>query len=306
MGTHIRYYLLGLWRELFNKPIFLWAQAIAFKVLVAMVPVVLLATGITGRILKQDRPFAYVERVIRDLLPSYGGDAVVAFLGTLQNASVRFTVIGAIGIVLTTVTLFTTLRVVLSHIFSEDWHEQRSLCRGYMFDFQMAVQTGVLFVASVGITVFMQTGGDSVLASIGMEGTWLQQLWATLVQGSLIVLPVLISLAMFFQLYWFIPKPRPPKRAAFTGAVTAALMWESGKLGVTEYASRFGFADGWQAALGDTFLLVLLLVVWAYYSGLILNIGALVALLYERRHRRPKSQSGVIVQSPSTEILTDA
>ncbi len=308
MGTEIRYYLREIWKELFSKPIFLWAQAIAFKVLLAMVPVVLLATGIAGRILKQDRPFAYIERGIRDLVPAFGGDQIVAFLATLQDASLKFTVIGAVGILLTTLTLFTTLRVVLRSIFSEDWHEHRSLLKGYLFDFRMAVQTGILFLTSVGLTIFMQTGGNSMLARLGMEGTWLEQSWAVLVQGSLWVLPVLISLAMFFQLYWFIPQPRPPKRAAFAGAVTAAVLWESGKLGVTEYASRFGIADGWQSALGDTFLLTILLVVWAYYSGLTLNLGALVALLYERNRRDspPETEAGPLAEGPSTEIPTNA
>lgn len=307
MGNFVRYYIAGLYRELWEKPIFLWAQAVAFKVLIALVPILLLGTGILGLFLRADRSFFYIERAIRDLFPEYGADELVEFLSSLQDTGSQFTIIGAIGIVITSVTLFTTLRTALGHIFSEDWHEQRSLLQGYLFDFQMALQTGVLLLASIGMTVFMQTAGSVGLGQIGMGGTWTSAVWTSAVQTLLFLLPIVISAGMFFQLYWFIPKPRPPMRAALAGAVTAAILWEAAKIGVTAYATQFGVIGGWQSALGDTFLLILLVVLWAYYSGLVLCLGALVALLYERSHRDRPDRGGsqeIQVDTASTELTT--
>ncbi len=48
----LAYYAGGLYREINRKDVFLWAQAIAFKVLITIVPVVILATGIFGQMLK--------------------------------------------------------------------------------------------------------------------------------------------------------------------------------------------------------------------------------------------------------------
>ena len=309
MGTYVRYYLNGLYREVRDKPVFLWAQAVAFKVLITLVPFLLLGTGVIGLFLQADRPFLYAERLIRDVFPAYGADDLVTFLSTLQNSSGRFTAIGSLGLVITSVTLFTTLRTVLGHVFSEDWHEQRSILGGYLFDLRMALQTGVLLLASIGLTLFMQTVGSVGLQRVGMEGTWLAELWTSAAQTGLLLLPLVISMAMFFQLYWFIPKPRPPKRAAVAGAVTAAVLWESAKLGMTTYASTVGFASGWASALGDTFLLILLVVLWAYYSGLVLSLGALIALLYERLHRTGPDRgvsAEIRVDTASTEMVTHA
>ncbi|MBO6573778.1 MAG: YihY/virulence factor BrkB family protein [Rhodothermales bacterium] len=308
-SLYLRYYLTGLVRELRDKPVFLWAQAVGFKVLIALVPFLLLGTGLVGLFLQADRPFFYIERAVRDLFPSYGADELVAFLATLEESSGRFTIIGGIGIVITSVTLFTTLRVVLDHIFNEDWHEQRSILRGYLFDLQMALQTGFLLLASVAVTIFVQTAGRSAPDQLGVDGTFIAELWGALAQGALYALPVLLSVAMFFQLYWFIPKPRPPKRAALAGAVTAALLWEAAKTGVTVYAANFGFDGGWRAALDDTFLLIILVVLWAYYSGLVMSLGALVALLYERLHREgPEGLAApeIVVESASSEMVTHA
>ncbi|MFT5143324.1 MAG: membrane protein [Rhodothermales bacterium] len=306
MGSVLRYYISGLYRELGEKPIFLWAQAVAFKVLIALVPILLLATGVFGFVLKSERPFQYVGRALREVFPAYGADELVAFLSTIQASSGRFTILGAIGIILASVTLFTTLRSVLGHIFSEDWHEQRTPLRGYLFDLRMAGQTGVLLLASVAVTVFMQTEGNLALTLIGMQGTWVSELWTSVAQISLLVLPFALSAAMFFQLYWFIPIPRPPRRAAFVGAMTGALLWELAKIGITSYAGAFGLRNGWQSALDETFLLIILIVLWAYYSGLILSLGALVALLYERMHREPPSHDAgtITVETASSEMKT--
>ena len=301
MVRPIRYYLDGLYRELWRKPIFLWAQAIAFKVLLAIVPLLLLGTGILGQVLRQQRPFAYVEGVVRNLFPEYGADQLVAFLSGLQDAGGRFTLIGALGMVVTSVTLFTTLRIVLGHIFSEEWHQQRTALRGYLFDLQMAVQTGVLLLSSIGVTVFIQTADPAGVEQL--DSAFVTRTWDWIAQGSLYALPVLLTVTMFFQLYWFIPIPKPPKRAALAGAVVGALLWEAAKIGVTEYAARFGVEGGWQSALGDTFLLVILIVLWAYYSGLVLNMGAIVALLYERAHRETVPHHPTrIVETASTEV----
>ncbi|NNE71784.1 MAG: YihY/virulence factor BrkB family protein [Rhodothermales bacterium] len=308
MGQLITYYLRGLYRELFEKPIFLWAQAVAFKVLIALVPLVLLATGVLGLFLRADRTFFYIERVIRDLVPTYGADELVTFLSGLEASGSQFTILGVLGIAITSLTLFTTLRTVLGHIFDEDWHEQRTLLQGYAFDFQMAVQTGFLLLGSIGITIFMQTVGSSGPGYVGLDGTWVSEGLSGGVQALLLILPAVLSTVMFFQLYWFIPKPRPPKRAAFAGALAASLLWEAAKVGLTVYASQFGLEGGWQTALGDTFMLILLVVIWAYYSGLVLCLGALVALLYERHHRigpdREDHAMEMAVETASTELKT--
>jgi len=286
------YYVRGLFRQLYEKEIFLWSQAIAFKVLITLVPTVILGTGVLGRVLRQERPFAYVERVVRDIVPDYGADRLVGFLGQLQGASTALTIIGVATLLVTVVTLFTTLRIVLANIFREDWHSSRSLLHGYLFDLRMALQAGLFFLGSVGLTVIVQTTGTpgvNLLDDVGVGTNWLRALWDAAVHGFSVGLPYLLSVGMFFQLLWFTPIPRPPKRSALAGALFGALLWEAAKGGFTAYATRMGsFEAGFLSLLGDTFVLVILLLFWAYFSGLVLCTGAIVTLLYEARHRSRK------------------
>jgi membrane protein len=301
VASTLRYYLSGIYRELHNKDIFLWAQAIAFKVLVTFVPLVVLGTGLAGKILQRERPFRYVEALIRDFFPAFQSDQLVRFLSQLQLSAGTLTLIGSIGLILTAVTLFATLRSVLANIFREEWHEHRSLWRAYAFDIRMALQVGLLFVLSITITIMMRTlnaSGIEFLQSSGFSPSWLRAGWQDGFRLIGLTLPFLLSIAMFFLLFFFTPKPHPPKRSALTGAFVAALLWELAKIAFTLYATRAGgFQRSWMSALGDTFVLSLAFVFWAYYSGIVLNIGAISTLLHERKHRNGLPTVEAIVAS---------
>lgn len=283
------YYARGLYREFVNKTVFLYAQAIAFKALITFVPLVILATGIAGNVMQRERPFSYVEALVRDFLPSYQSEQLMGFVSQLQEASGTLTIIGLGGLAITAITLFTTLRIILSQIFKEEWHRQRSILGGYAFDFRMALQVGLIFTISIAATLVFQ-GLDAswgvVQRVLGSESIWLEQGWHNVFEWTSVLLPFLLSFAMFFMLFYFVPIPRPPKRSVAIGATVTAILWEAAKYAFAFYATRIGYFDrSWLSALGETFSIVIFIVFWAYYSGMVLIIGALVTLLHERRHR---------------------
>jgi len=287
-----RYYLRGLVREMYTRQVFLWAQAIGFKVLITTVPLILLGTGLAGNILRQPRPFESIESLIRDFLPAYQSDQIISFLSQLQSASATLTLIGVVGLTITAVTLFTTLRTVLANVFREDWHEHRSFIGGYIFDIRMAIQVGLFFIASTLITIARQTLNENSITKLqefGLDYAWLTEGWQGALDWFGVILPLLLSTVMFFQLIWFTPLPKPPWKSALMGAAFTGVLWELGKIVFSAYAANFAsFEDSALAALGDTFIFVIVIVIWAYFSGLILTMGAIVTLLHERKHRRPE------------------
>lgn len=279
-----KYYALGLYLELSAKNVFLWAQAIAFKVLVTIVPIVILATGIIGRVLQGKDAFAAVSEFIRELLPGSQSQQLIDFLNQLQDASATIVGIGGIGLFLSAMSLFITLRIAVSNAFEQNWHEQRSLLRGYLFDARMVVQVGILFLLTVGLSVFLPSFVDNVIVhQIGENVHWIRWLWEQTLWFTRLLLPLLITTAMFFQLYYLVPKPPPRRRSAFAGALIAAVLWEAAKQAFTVYATYVGYGTGTEA-LGNTFGLIVAFVFWVYFSGVVLMIGAVVASLREHRH----------------------
>ena len=284
-----KYYLKGIFLEIRDRPVFLWAQAIGFKVLITIVPLIILGTGLVAQLLRRERPFQVVEAAIRDILPAYQSGELISFLSQLQSVAGRLTLVGSLGLIVTAVTLFTTLRIVLASVFQEDWHKQRSILHGYAFDLRMAIQVGLLFTVSISLTVVAQTINTNLfwgLSEIGVDAPGLQSGWMHVVDGLGLILPYLVSIIMFFQLLYFTPLPHPPWKSAAMGAGVAAMLWEGAKVGFSEYATRLGsFEQSGLAALGDTFVLIIILVFWAYFSGLVLAIGAITCMIHERRHR---------------------
>ena len=290
------FYFDGILKQFGNKNVFLWAQAIAFKVLVSVVPIVVLGAGILGRFLRRDEFFEMTTRIAVEFLPSTLANYVIGFAQDLQRLSGTVTTIGIIGILITALTLFSTLRAVLSNVFREKWHTHRSVLQSYLFDLRMAVQVGLLFILTVSLSIGVQTlqiADVGVLSGGAISFIDFRDSWPAIVRTLGFFLPFALSLAMFFQLYYFTPIPRPPKRSVFLGASIAAVMWELAKQLFTHFAARLGAikyfldmsnTDGF-AALTETFGMIVAFVLWSYYSGIVLIIGGIAVVLHESRHR---------------------
>jgi membrane protein len=291
LAESVQYYLRGLYRELTAKNVFLWAQAIAFKVLVTVVPIVILSTGVIGRILQGEDAFTAVERFIRGLLPPSQSNELITFLEQVERASGTIVGVGGIGLFLSAMSLFITLRIAVSNAFEQNWHEERSLLRGYVFDIRMVLQVGFLFLLTIGLSaVLPSVFNDVILNDLGQEVRWLRWGWNNLLYTTGVLLPFLVTTAMFFQLYYLVPQPHPRKRSALSGALIAGLLWEATKQAFTYYATYVGRFEQYGAgaeglsALGNAFGLIIAFVFWVYFSSIILMLGAIISSLHEHRH----------------------
>ncbi len=298
----VRYYLAGIWKRANEVPIFIWAQAIAFKVLVTILPLILIATGIFGLVLRQENPFDTVAGYLRTFLPSGPNESLVTLLYQLQEASSTITIFGGVFLFLTVVTLFSALRYIIATAVG-DRHTYRSILGGYVFDLRMVVQVGLLFLLSFALTFainYVSTESTAVLSRIGFDPDMLKQGWRLVLRAVSLLVPYGISLLMFVQLFYFIPRPSPPSRSAFFGATVSAVLFEIAKNGFTIYAtytgtfSRYasGDSDAALGGLGGIFGLLLAFVFWVYFSGLVLIIGAIMTGLHEHRHHPPRSRIG--------------
>lgn len=301
----VRYYAAGIWKRANEVPIFIWAQAIAFKVLVTILPLILIATGVFGLVLRQENPFDTVAAYLRSFLPPGQNEGLISLLYQLQESSPTITIFGALFLLVTVVTLFSVLRYVVATAIG-DRHTYRSILGGYVFDVRMAAQVGLLFLLSFGVTVALNVvsaESTAVLAGWGLDPGLLRRGWRIVLRVVTILVPYSLSVLMFLQLFYFIPRPSPPSRSAFFGAAVSAVLFEIAKNGFTLYATysgRFDFGGGEVegassgaaalGGLGGVFGLLLLFVFWIYFSGLVLIIGAIMTGLHERRNRPERSR----------------
>ena len=295
-----RYYGGGLFKVFTTEPVFLWAQAIAFKTLVTLLPLLLLAAGIFGLVLRQGDPFETVSGFLRSFLPPSQSDGLVELVMALQEASGTITVVGALFFLVTVITLFGTLRYVVGAAMGETRHNMRTIVGGYVFDLRMVAQVGSLFLLSFFTTAavrVLSARSGAAAARIGLDPGVIDAATGGLAQAVTVLIPYVLTVGMLAQLYYFVPRPHTPFRSALVGAAAGALLFEGAKNGFALYATYVAQFDRYAGesadrlgGLGGVFGLILAFVFWVYLSGLILVVGASVAALHERRHRPRRSR----------------
>jgi membrane protein len=252
---------------------------------------VLLATGVLGFWLRGPSPFETVAGYLRSFLPPALSEPLLGLVFELQKASSTLTVVGSLALGLAAVSLLATLRYVVGQAMGPDRHTPRSIHRGYLFDLRMTLQVGLLFLLSFGLTFAVNVLSVHSLVWAGRAGfdpTLVERGWRVVLRLLALLVPYLLSVGMFTQLFYFVPRPPPPIRSAFVGATVTAALFEAAKNAFTYYARYVGDFDRYSSGPGDTlggvFGLIIGFVFWVYLSGLVLVIGTMVVALHEARY----------------------
>jgi len=289
----LSFYAGGITRRFVEEDVFLWCGGVAFKVLVTFLPLSLLAFGIFGLFLRRESILFGLTRFLESFLPGDQTIAVVRVLQAYAGASNTITVVGVVALLITGVSLFTTLRIVLENVFHKT-HERRTTLHGYLSDLRMAVLCGGLFVLSMGISLLLvnlSRYGVDVISWIDAEALTLERAWRTLVTWLGYVVPLAITSALFFLLFYLTPRPHPSPGSAIIGALFTGVGWELAKHAfalVARHTSTFERLRNVDEliglnALGEVFVLAVVLVFWMYYSSVILVIGGMITALRDER-----------------------
>jgi len=268
-----------------DDDIFFLAGGIAFNVLVAALPFLLLLIAVFGYALKaavDDPEQTAVSYVLSILPPSQR--IVTLTRGLVRQVVGGRTQFGILGLVLfiwTSTRLFGSLRSVLKHIF--DLPEERNIIRGKIFDLGMVVIAGTLFALNTGITVIVEAAQAYGVEWLGLAG---RHEWEVLQRVSARLLAFAFILLMFMLIYRFLPLRRTPWRIAIVAAVFTAVVWEMLK-GI--FAWYVGTVADYRTTYGTLATLVLL-ILWIYYSAIVFVLGGEVAQVYDllRRRRRQR------------------
>ena len=268
-------FITHLYTKAGEDDVFFLAGGIAFDVLFAAVPFLLMLVGIFGIVLARvvdDPRKAAVDYIVNILPPT---EAVVArtykIVDTVLAGRTSFGVIGLVLFLWISSRLIATLRASLKEIF--DLPEERGMIEGKVFDLQMVFVAGTLFLANTGITLVLDAAQRLGIRVVGSR--WLDVETVQLVWGRLLAF-VFIFL-MFLSIYRYLPRRRTPWRMALVAAVFTSLAWELLK-GL--FAVYILYATSWQEVYG-ALVTPMILVLWIYYSALVFILGGEVAHVYE-------------------------
>ncbi len=274
-------------RRVFQKAdedlIFFMAGAISFNMLVAFVPLLLFAVGVSGMVMSARfvDPSALVVDFLQRSLPATQGDldlaqAVRDQVTALLDQRRGFTVVGAGLLVWFSTRLVGTLRTALREIF--DMPLGRSIVRGKLFDIQVVLVGGLLLLVNVGVTTGLQAAESYGVQLLGLEGEALSAFESLLAQG----LAFGSIWVLFLGVYRYLPVRPIPWSTAVVAATFTAVLHELLKAGFGWYVTEVA---NYRTTYGNLITLAVLFF-WIYYEAIGFILGGEVAQVWTMRRAR--------------------
>jgi len=263
--------------------IFFMGGAISFNVLVAIIPLLLFAVGVSGMVLQARfvDPASVVVNFLGQALPVFREEVDLAAqvrreISGILGQGANLTLLGAALLVWLSTRLVGTLRTVLREIF--DISRSRTLVGGKLFDIQVVLVGGVLFLLNLWLTAGVRAARDYGVDLLGLQGTSVSIVQRWTAHG----LAFVSIWLLFLGIYRYLPARRIPWKAAFIAATFAALIHELLKGGFGWYVTQVA---NYRSTYGNLLSLAVLYF-WIYYSALGFILGGEVAQVWTMRRAR--------------------
>ena len=277
-----------MWDNAGEDNVLFLAGGIAFNILLAAVPFVLLLVWGLATLLNRSSAEAneVVSRYLDRLLPAHvetpdsGTHKLIADILTAHQSLGLWS---AIGFIWFSTRLFGSLRTVLASVF--DIESERGIIQGKLFDIKITVLSTVLLTAYTLISTYVLVATKSsvqVLEDLGIRKDVMGQARAW---GTHLVATCILAV-MFFALYKFLPVRRVRTKTAWVAAIFTTLLFEAAKLVFALYVSSFNPGS----LYAGTVAAIVVVVFWVYYAALLFILGGEVGQVYELRRTRKRQR----------------
>jgi membrane protein len=280
----INHYFTGLYKRANDHHVFLLAGGLAFSLIICFLPLLFVIFSVLGMLLDQpeivnkinafvDRAFPYANQseFIKQLIL-----ARVQEFKLFKNIA---GLIGLIGLFFAASGLFSSIRTTLDVAFR--LKSETSLFKDKLKDISLVLLVLFFFLFSItilpGFKIAKNFAGKIAELSImrlGFVGDLLSD-----------VLSFLFIFIVFSLIYLYVPRPKIPIKAVLVSSLSASVLWELAK-------NLFGFYIANMADYGKVYgaySLVIVIILWIYYSSLVLIIAAEIGQLYRERAAKKES-----------------
>lgn len=299
----------GMFKETFARfgadkaPV--WAAALAYSTAFAIAPLLIIAIGIAGAVIgvtngghghhvAEDKLIGTIGSVAGSQAAE-GIRAMVTAAFNSHQGSVLAQVLGWATFVLAASGLFMTLQGALNAVWHvEPKHEGIWLTiRNRIASAAMLLVIGVLLLGTIAanfVFSFLWTHFTALLPFPGANIVF------TILNY---VIDIAIITVMFALIYRYLPDTEIGWGDVWSGSIATSILFVIGEALLSIYISHAGIANGYGAA-GS----LVILLVWVYYSAMLLLIGAEFTRVYAEKHGSRMSSSAAEDSDPHTRGAT--
>lgn len=258
------------------------AAALSYYTVFSIGPLLILVTGLLGLLFSEEVVQGQISAQFRDLMGDQGAKVVESLVISTQQSHTGLiaTVVGSITLLIGATGAFAELKHSLNLI----WHVKPKLTSGVMeFISTRVLSFGV--VLAIGFLLLV-----SLIMNAVLLGAWqyVSELFS-IPPGFIEVIYISVSLIMVTLLFAFIFKILPDAnlkwRDVWIGSFVTAILFTLGKFLIGLYIGKSSFSNSFGASAT-----VAIVMVWAYYSALILFFGAEFTKVLRNRNSKTAGQ----------------
>jgi membrane protein len=253
------------------------AAALAYYSLFSLAPLVLIAVAVAGLVFGQQAAEGQLYSELAGLIGDAGAKAlqeIVARMNQEQGGGVVATIVGLATLLFGATGVFAQLQDSMNTIWkarSPTTNGILDFLRVRLLSFSMVLGVGFLLLVSLVLSAVLAALGDYLGAFLPGGAALGHALNATVSLGVVTVL-----FAMIFKL---LPDTRVAWKDVVLGALVTSFLFTIGKFAIGFYLGKASVASSYGAA-GS----VVILLLWVYYSSLILYFGAEFTHVYAMRY----------------------
>lgn len=285
---------LKLWLD---RNAFSHAGALAFYTLFSLAPVFIIAVSVIGVVLGEEAAHGQIVLQLQDVM---GRDAAVAIeqavaQSRIERAGLLPTLLGVAALIVGATTVFAQMQHSLNMLWGVTARPSRNSIAVWLKSrlLSLTVVLAIAFVLMVSLLM-----GVAVRAVLHFTHRFVPEV-AALLSGAELLLSWLAMVSLLSALYKVLPDVVLQWRDVVVGALVTAVLFSIGRYGIAAYLTYTATASTYGAA-GS----VVLILLWVYYSSLIVLFGAAFTKTQMLAHGRsvvPRN-SAVLVRR---ELVTD-
>lgn len=255
---------IALWS---SQNAFQHAGALAFYTLFSLAPLLIILIAIAGAVLGEEAARGEIAGQIDDLVGPQAAAAVEVAVrrSRVTEAGLLPTVLGLVALLFGSTTAFVQLQASLNQFWDVAAKPSRSSVVVFLAS-RLASLGLVLVIGFLLLVSFVMS--TSIAAVIQFAGEWIPVPPIVVTAGDMMA-SVLIATVLFAMIFKILPDVRLRWRDMWQGAFVTALLFVGGQSVISLYLTRTAPASAYGAA-GS----LVMLLMWVYYSSLILFFGA--------------------------------
>jgi membrane protein len=242
------------------------AAALAYYTLLSLAPLIVVAVAVAGLVFGEEAARGQISAELSAIVGPHGGEAMEAIVTNADQPSggLLGTALGLVVLIFGASGVFSELQSAMNKIWDVPPRANHGIwntVKDRLFSFAMVMAVAFLLLVSLIVSALLAAIGHFFESSLpGGEALW-QVLNAGISFG--------IVTLLFALIFKYVPDVEIGWRDVWIGALATALLFDVGKLLIGLYLGKSSVSSAYGAA-GS----VVLVVIWVYYSSIIVFLGA--------------------------------